>query len=848
MPNVQARRYSSAYNNQNNASSTSSPYVSRAHDPVDLEKQTSQPPRGRPQNRRRRQRQRHRDSWFDSTGSDTDYSPPPPAAVVANSYQQEQQTPMLGASTLRRTRAGMGFRVPNRIMRWLCLALFSTLVLFIVALFRFTLASSVLNVNLPISRPPPKPPVWESFPFLKRYQGGLRNLGPRGSQKAEYPGDGSEELGLQADAETAGQQLQARAEKSTLSFSSLGYNPYPDYSSPAYVSQYGEKRECFLDDDETVRIPGVQHYPGVPQGFPDAAIGSNEVIGIKDDVCFDRFGRLGPYGYGYSVRKGGIGAGLEGHREGAERVWEDNPPVDFRKVDWSVAQNRCIAANDHRFKDLPEPRPNTFLSMPVGVPWMNRPTSPPADVHKQKGKPKTGTDRLPRTAVVVRTWSDFHYTPEDILYLRSLISELSLQSGGEYVVHLLVHVKDVDLPIWSDEETYERVLHDSVPEEFRGLATLWSEKQMALMYPALEETFMRGLPIHGVYRSTYMCIQYFAHQHPEYDYFWNWEMDARNTGHWYHTFDKIANWARQQPRKGLWERNARFYVPSVHGSWQEFIQRVKIQTESGTNSPNNMWSPGDSENGASKNGGRKGDESVWGPVRPQEQDAFEVEGEGIPPTTMEKDKYEWGVGEDADLIVFNPLYDPEGTTWILRDDVTGYNREQGMPPRRTAIITASRLSRKLLQTMHKETSVKRHSMFSEMWPATTALHHGFKAVSVPHSIYIDRRWPTNYLESVFNAGRNGASGGARTAIFGDREHNFRGTSWFYSAGFSPNLWRRWLGLRVDNDGGEQEELAGEGRMCLPPMLLHPIKDVDMIIDDAESSEDRLQDGHLPPDA
>ena len=451
MPNVQARRYSSAYNNQNNASSTSSPYVSRAHDPVDLEKQTSQPPRGRPQNRRRRQRQRHRDSWFDSTGSDTDYSPPPPAAVVANSYQQEQQTPMLGASTLRRTRAGMGFRVPNRIMRWLCLALFSTLVLFIVALFRFTLASSVLNVNLPISRPPPKPPVWESFPFLKRYQGGLRNLGPRGSQKAEYPGDGSEELGLQADAETAGQQLQARAEKSTLSFSSLGYNPYPDYSSPAYVSQYGEKRECFLDDDETVRIPGVQHYPGVPQGFPDAAIGSNEVIGIKDDVCFDRFGRLGPYGYGYSVRKGGIGAGLEGHREGAERVWEDNPPVDFRKVDWSVAQNRCIAANDHRFKDLPEPRPNTFLSMPVGVPWMNRPTSPPADVHKQKGKPKTGTDRLPRTAVVVRTWSDFHYTPEDILYLRSLISELSLQSGGEYVVHLLVHVKDVDLPIWSDE-------------------------------------------------------------------------------------------------------------------------------------------------------------------------------------------------------------------------------------------------------------------------------------------------------------------------------------------------------------------------------------------------------------
>lgn len=823
---VQVRRHSSA---RNNNASSSSPYASRAHDTIDLEKQPSHASRGRTNRRRRR-------SSFDSSASDSDFSPPPP--VVATSYQQAQQ-PMLGSSTLRRTRAGVGFRVPNRIMRWLCLALFSALIFFIVILFRVTLASTVLNVRIPMPKPAGRPPVWESFPFLTRYKGGLRTLVPRNSQKPEYPGDESEVLGLETDASASADQngVQARNDKS-LPLSSLVFNPYPDYSSPAYVSKYGEKRECFLDEDETVRIPQIHHYPGVPRGFPDAVIGSNEVMGIKDDVCFDRFGRLGPYGLGYSVRKGGIGAGLEGHRDGAERIWEDNPPVDFRKVDWAAAQNRCVATNDHRFKDLPEPRPDTFLSMPVGVPRLG----PPQPANDKGKPPQTGSDRLPRTAVVVRTWADFHYTPEDILYLRSLISELSLQSGGEYVVHFLVHVKDVDLQIWSDDETYERVLADALPAEFRGMGTLWSEKQMALLYPALEETWERGLPIHGVYRSTYMCMQYFAHQHPEYDYFWNWEMDARNTGHWYHLFDKIVNWAREQPRKGLWERNARFYVPSIHGSWGEFQQRVKIQTETGTNSPNNLWISG----GASKD--TKGDPSIWGPVRPHQQDVLEVEGEGIPPSTMEKDKYEWGVGEEADLIVFNPLYDPEGTTWILRDDVTGFNREHGMPPRRTAIITASRLSRKLLHTMHKETSVKRHSMFSEMWPATTALHHGFKAVSVPHSIYIDRRWPTKYLESVFNAGRNGASGGARTAIFGDREHNFRGTTWFYSAGFSPNLWRRWLGYRVDNDGGEQEELAGEGRMCLPPMLLHPVKGVDMIIDDGENSENRLQDSQVMQDA
>ncbi|BCR86266.1 DUF3405 domain-containing protein [Aspergillus chevalieri] len=819
---IQTRRHSSAYKANSN----------RVPDTIDLEKQ---PPVARYKRRRR--------SSFDS---DSDFESSPPPQAVATSYQQAQQQPMLAPAALRRTRAGVGFRVPNRIMRWLCLALFSGLVLFIVTLFRFTLASSVMNVHIELPRPMAKPPVWESFPFLKRYQGGLKSLVPRKDNAPEYPGDGSEELGLGAADAIAEEEnrIQSR-DNGGLPFSSSVFNPYPEYSSPEYVKKYGEKRECFLDEEQTVKVPQVHYYPGVPRGFPDAVIGSNEVLGIKDDVCFDRFGRFGPYGLGYSVRKGGIGAGLEGHRDGSERVWEDHPPVDFRKVDWAAAQNRCVASNNHRFKDLPEARPDRFLSMPVGVPKHEKPLS----TNEQKHPPKTGTDRLPRTAVVIRTWSDFRYTPEDILYLRSLISELSLLSGGEYVVHFLVHVKDLNLQIWADDEIYERVLNDSLPEEFRGMGTLWSEKQMELMYPGLEETGMRGLPIYGVYRSTFMCMQYFGHQHPEYDYYWNWEMDARNTGHWYHFFEKVSNWAKAQPRKGLWERSARFYVPSVHGSWEDFKQMVRVQTETGTNSPNNMWTdPSKGGPGIGRGSWQsQGDQSIWGPVRPVEQDILEVEGEGIPPTTMEKDKYEWGVGEDADLIVFNPLYDPEGTTWILRDDVTGYNKDNGMPPRRTVIITASRLSRKLLQTMHKETSLKRHSMFSEMFPATTALHHGFKAVSIPHSIYMDRRWPTTYLESVFNAGRNGASGGARTAIFGEREHNFRGTTFFYSAGFSPNLWRRWLGYRVDNDGGEQEELAGEGRMCLPPMLLHPIKEVDMVIDDGEKSENELQNDQVIKD-
>ncbi|KAJ5902023.1 hypothetical protein N7495_002551 [Penicillium taxi] len=816
---VQVRRSSAAY-------SKPSPYAARIQE-NDLEKQPH-----RPQNPHKR------------SDDDSDSGP---------EYSSTSYPPLMGGN-LRRSRGGTtgvgyGYRVPQRIMRWLCFALFVSLVIFILTLFRFTISSSVSQVTAELPKVVSKPPQWESFPFLTRYHGGLKSLVSRDQNVPEYPGDGAELVlglptednaakGAAKDVDKDANHLVSRDPKPSLT--SSVFNPYPDYNSPDYIQKYGEKRECFLDEGNTQRVPPVQSYHGVPKGFPDPVTGSNEMLGIRNDMCFDRFGRLGPYGLGYGVKKGGIGAGMEGHRDGAESVWEHLPPVDYRQVEWAGVQERCISANRHRFSNDSQPRLNRFVTMQVGSPKVE---IPQVEDNQLQPKPQLGVDRLPRTALVIRTWHDFNYTPEDIMYLRSVITELSVASGGEYTVHFLIHVKNNDLQIWSDDETYESVLNDALPAEFRGMGTLWSEAQMCLMYPGLEETFARGLPIHGVYRSTYMPLQYFAYQHPEYDFFWNWEMDARYTGHWYHLFDKVGDWAKKQPRKGLWERNARFYVPSVHGTWDDFRQMVRVQTEIGTNSPNNLFSgvkpKGAPESGERTNGiHQQGDKFIWGPDRPAEPDIFEVEGEGIPPTTMDKDQYTWGVGEDADLVVFNPLYDPEGTTWLLRDDVTGYNKDKDMPPRRTAIITASRLSRKLLTTMHRETALRHHSMFSEMWPATTALHHGFKAVYAPHAVYVDRRWPTKYFESVFNAGRNGASGGARTSVFGDREHNFKGTTWFYSAGFSPNIWRRWLGLRVDNDGGEQEELAGEGRMCLPPMLLHPVKDIRMVIDDGEHAEDR----------
>jgi hypothetical protein len=693
-------------------------------------------------------------------------------------------------------------------------------------------------------RPPPPPAPWESFEFLTRYYGGIRTLVPFEDNKPEYP--------LAKDEPELSNHTSIEADSIPIRDipASKPFLAYTSHTSEEYLSKYAPVQECFLDAESKVKVPSLQYYHGRPSGFPENVMGSYDLLGLPEDICFERYGRLGPYGFGYGLGYGGTGAGQYGEKEGSEAVWKTTSgvnQVDYRGVDWGAAQKRCFAANAARFQQkAPVTELPTSASV-IGDKAMDRRDESGRDGGKASPSAVTNHKLLPRTAVVIRSWDEFEYKEEDILHLRAMISELSLGSGGEYDVHLLVQVKDeAKHPIWADEETYQQHLRESVPEEFHGITTLWSETQMLMLYQGIFDTYARGpnLPVHGSYRGLQMAMQHFAHKHPEYDFFWHWEIDIRYTGHYYNLFSRINEWTKQQPRKGLWERNSRFYVPSVHGSWEDFKQMVRVQTEMGTDSPNNMWS---GLNGAKTPADRpKTDKSIWGPERPQNpEDWFEIDGDPVPPTGYDKDKYVWGVGEDADLITFNPLFDPDGTTWLLANDITGYNTTEGLPPRRAAIVTSSRMSKRLLTTMHRETTFKKHHAFSEMWPSTTALHHGYKAVYVPHPMYVDREWPTEYLSSVMNAGRNGATGGARTSVFGEREHNLLGMTWYYNAGFAPNLWKRWLGLKVNNEGGEQFETTvdegrsgqgvngmrgGEGRMCLPPMLIHPVKGVELPVE------------------
>ncbi|CAF9903898.1 MAG: hypothetical protein GOMPHAMPRED_000607 [Gomphillus americanus] len=735
---------------------------------------------------------------WDSTDSGELYSSSKSSSDV--SYRSSDSM-LRSFATARRSKDSTRYpyRIPHRTMRWICIALMAIILLFILNLTRMGMDSARTLEALAKQRPKPSA-TWESFPFLTRYFGGLRTLVPQSENVREYPTDNITIIRKKVARQIPASQV---------------YEVFVEYKR-----RKPDAVECYLDEENQIRLPNVHRYQGVPRGMPESVMGSSAVLGLSEAHCYDRYGRLGPYGFGYSSVKGGVGAGIEGEREGADAVWAAQLSVNYSTINWHNAQTKCYTKNKHRFAAGSSNTPEPWRKMPV-----KRDTDPSQNSTR---------NTIPRTALIIRTWTGYDYTPEVMLYLRSLVSELALTSAGEYMVHFLVHVKNDNEPIWADPDTYERVLYDALPAEFRGMGTLWSERQMNLIYGGLPDSFFRESPVHGVYRSAHFPLQYFAFNHPEYDYFWNWEMDTRYTGHWFSLFDSAQQFAAKQPRKGLWERNERFYVPEVHGSWEDFKQMVRVQSEMPTQPTTSKWANVGSTD--SQQVSDETDKPIWGSKPPL--DGFEAfSTDPVPPTSYEKDKYTWGVGEEADLITLNPIFDPHGTGWLLREDITSYNLTRGFPPRRIAVVSASRLSRRLLITMHNETTFHGHTMFTEMFPASIALHHGLKAVYVPHPVYIDRAWPVPYLAKTMNAGKNGAVGGARTTVFGNViQHNLLGVSWHYNDGFAPNLWRRWLGYRVDNDGGEDFEINNEGRMCLPPILLHPVKDVQLVVEGRQNEE------------
>lgn len=581
------------------------------------------------------------------------------------------------------------------------------------------------------------------------------------------------------------------------------FNPYPKYNSPEWASSHAEYVPCIGPAGREVE--DIRVFKGRPSNFPEPGFGGYGVLGLDPNLCFERETRMGQYGLSPVVDKNG-------------------EQIDWDNVNWGDLQRQCYEQNKQRFsKDRPknefvdadavdsvdlkrddaETQDSKHILQAVRRLWRGRARKRPEQ--SPSGSKRTqNTKAEPRTALLLRSFTGKEYLENDMQVIRSLITELSLRTGGEYEVFLFVHVKDNDAKIWESEEAYRKAIEDHVPAEFRTIAVLWNEVAVNHMYPKLTPKARQ------VHVGQFLPVQMFMQEFREFDFVWNWEMDSRVVGHHYDMLTKLADFARRQPRRGLWERNERFYIPSFYGTYDsEFRAAVERATVG---------------------------DSIWGPPNVP---VVKPIGPKPPVATPEEDDYQWGVGEEADLIMLSPMFNPVNSNWILRNQVWGYrslNFPWGKLPRRATIITQGRVSRRLLDIMHAE-DLRGNHLASEMVTQTTALLHGLKAVYAPMPVFFDRAWSGAQLAKWFNGGPKGQSGSFGSAMGWGQEGRYLGSTWYFRASPPQRLYNNWMGYEDTGIGGPAWE-AQNGRTCLPSMILHPIKEVKPT-EKGHSSDSRL---------
>ncbi|KAH9893023.1 hypothetical protein F4778DRAFT_305082 [Xylariomycetidae sp. FL2044] len=438
-------------------------------------------------------------------------------------------------------------------------------------------------------------------------------------------------------------------------------------------------------------------------------------------------------------------ARLDRYHSTRDRNWSD--------VRWGEVQKRCIA-RQHNL--LP-------VESHIARIWRQS-TRSDEDIATLEGQQG-------REAVVLRAWAGYAYTEKRVAWLRNLITEVSLHREGKYEVFLLVHLKESEADLDEDGDAYHQALRNYVPQEFRDMAVLFNNRTLETWYPLVSE--------HGAQDQMYQALQIFSHKFPQFDHVWQLEMDLRFTGNVREALESATNFAGSQSRRNLWERNGAFYIPAIHGSYENFTDEMDREI---------------------------GDTGVWGPLATSN---FEPKGPEPPPRSQR----DWGVGEDADLISFLPMIDPVGTNWVYEDWVSGFDAGLSLP-RRLSVISVTRSSRRLLRLVSEAQREQGQWVVSEATLETFALLHGLKAVSVPHPILFAKDIKPEELEAEINPGpAHSKAGGHNPSVLYSKDGWFPAASWwqasYWFTGTAPaEVWDSYL--------------AGA---CLPPMMIHPVKEI-----------------------
>ncbi|KAJ5169948.1 Protein of unknown function DUF3405 [Penicillium coprophilum] len=507
--------------------------------------------------------------------------------------------------------------------------------------------------------------------------------------------------------------------------------------------------------------------------FPTPIFGSYEAWNLNKSLCADRYSRYGAYGYLQGKETAQI------HDLKDQSGSSQTTKIDWEKVNWANLQHECLQRNSDRYRTHPSEEKIYALYKSL-------------DKDSQSRQPLNETvNPHPRTAVILRSWLGMKYTKNDLYHIRSMIMELSLYSGAEYELILLIDCQGTKLPEKTDHAAWKAFEEKHLPQELRSLAVWFNADMLKDWYPAID--------VHVAILQYFQPTQIFSRLHPQYDYIWQFEMDSRYTGHMYDLLHKATEFAKQQPRKNLWERNSHFYIPAVHGTWEEFTKKVDQEMLGHENS------------------------SIWGP-RPAE--GIDIKGQAIlPPVSRPGNETgTWGVGEEADLITWLPHFNPVGTDWPFRDRVFNFPQDQETP-RWAAVVAMSRISARLLGLLHADKVKSGVGLASEMSPISWALYYGLKAVQIPQPVYHNAQWDPEELNRRANPGEPGKINAGLDSIWSWGKHDdiLYNTTFMFNSEFGERLYRAWMGY----DGAKEWEKENT-RLCLPPIFLHPVKNVEPV--------------------
>lgn len=269
-------------------------------------------------------------------------------------------------------------------------------------------------------------------------------------------------------------------------------------------------------------------------------------------------------------------------------------------------------------------------------------------------------------------------------------------------------------------------------------------------------------------------------------------MDMRFTGDAGRYLESMSRFARAEPRKQALERSTFLHMQSKFGSYANFSAAVDAANHGGAH--------------------------IWGPLLIPDITPI---GPVPPVRKAQNDAFEWGRGEDADVLVTSYCADvtAESTEWVYKGWIDGFSKGT-RTPRFFCPPAIMRASRALLLAVHAAQLKHGMRIPSEATLPSFALWHGLKLSYPPHPLFLRERDDQERMEGWFRGGPMASKGGLGPDDL--RHPPGEGITWWWESKWPRAILDGWFG------DGKTDDLpyllaVKDGKVYAPNLAMHPVK-------------------------